>query len=176
GGDQSTLSIVSATGLCESVTTSTGADSRSPACGIALPLLLMRAATLTFGNFDKVIVGAMAMASVSVTRAGKSDALRRATASGIGGPSTARANTNSVSPDVTLPASFGSSLTVTVSATSARVAVDELAGSAAASVAFGVLPPVCASAAANSCCTATVTLEPGGSSGSRVFHCFAASA
>src|SRR6185437_15930463 len=47
GGDQSTLSMVSATGACESVATSTGADSRSPACGIALPVLLIRAATLT---------------------------------------------------------------------------------------------------------------------------------
>src|SRR5690348_104540 len=175
---QSTLSIVSATGACVSVATSTGADSRSPVCGIALPLWLMRAATSTFANFDKVIAGVMAIASVSVTFAGKSDALRRATASGIGGPPTARANTNSVSPDFTLPTSLGSSLTVTVSATLARaVAADaDVAGSAATSVASCVLLPMCASAAANSCCTAVATLEPGCSSGSKVFHCFAASA
>src|SRR6185437_4704147 len=138
GGDQSTLSMVSATGACESVATSTGADSRSPACGIALPDLLIRAATLTLENFDKVSAGVIAMASVSVIFAGNPEAFNRATASGIGGPSTARANTNSVSAGCTFAASFGSSLTVTLIAISfgAAVAADAGAGSAVASAAL----------------------------------------
>jgi len=170
--------MVSATGARESVATSTGADSRSPACGIALPDLLIRAATLTLGNFDKVSAGVIAMASVSVIFAGNPEAFNRATASGIGGPSTARANTNSVSAGCTFAASFGSSLTVTLIAISfgAAVAADAGAGSAVASAALCVPLPARVSASASSCCTASATLEPGCSSGSRVFHCFAASA
>src|SRR5690348_6320470 len=86
-----TLSITSATGCFASVATCAGCASRSPDCGIALPDLLMRAETCTFGNDDSLNCGAIAIASVRVMLAGNADAFSLATASGIDGPLIARA-------------------------------------------------------------------------------------
>ena len=74
---------------------------RSPGCGVALPDLEMRAPTTTRGWLESLKAGAIAMLSSRENAAGSSRACLRTTASGNGGPSTARAKMNSVSPGET---------------------------------------------------------------------------
>ena len=64
---------------------------------MALPLLDMRAVTITLGKPDSFICGAIAWLSSSAKRNGRSFTCLRTTASGMRGPSTARATTNTVS-------------------------------------------------------------------------------
>src|SRR4051812_1366249 len=85
---------------------------RSPACGVALPDFEMRAVTTTFGKAESFAAGDMAMLSSSANLNGRSRTLRLKTASGIAGPSAARANTNTVSSGDALPASAAERLTV----------------------------------------------------------------
>ncbi|MNC92033.1 hypothetical protein D3C83_83880 [compost metagenome] len=79
---------------------------------MALPDFEMRAPTTTRGNLDNVISGVIAMVSSSANVTGRSRTCRRRMASGIRGPSAARAKMNTVSCGATLPASSLASTTV----------------------------------------------------------------
>src|SRR5207302_8027871 len=70
---------------------------RSPGCGVALPDLEMRAPTTTRGKPDSFNPGAIAIESSSEKATGRSRTCLRSTASGIGGPSAARAKMNTAS-------------------------------------------------------------------------------
>ena len=66
----------------------------------------------TFGCAESDIPGAIAIESSSAKSSGRSRAPRRSTASGIAGPSAARAKMNTVSSGATLSFSFGERRTV----------------------------------------------------------------
>src|SRR3982075_382918 len=78
---------------------------RSPGCGNALPLLEIRASTMTLGAAESLTPGAMLMLSSSEKSRGSSLAGMRSTASGIRCPSAARAKMKTVSLSATLDAS-----------------------------------------------------------------------
>ena len=78
---------------------------------MALPERDMRACTVTFGAFESVISLDMALLSSSVNFSGSSLAWRLRMASGMRGPSAARAKMNSVSPGATFAASAGAKVT-----------------------------------------------------------------
>ena len=80
---------------------------KSPGCGSALPLLEIRASTMTAAAPESFAPGAMPMLSSSVNSFGRSFAAMRSTARGTRGPSTARAKMNTVSVSATLVASAG---------------------------------------------------------------------
>ena len=91
----------------------------SPLWGRALPDLEIRALTCTWSKADNRAAGIMAMESSSVTVNGRSRAVLRTTARGMGGPFTARAKMNRVSSGDTSGCSAPSSDTDTVSDTAA---------------------------------------------------------
>src|SRR5712691_2603443 len=84
---------------------------RSPGRGVALEDFEMRAPTTSRVKFDTFISGAMAIESSSLNVAGNSRAALRIIASGMRGPSAARAKMNTVSVGATLSASAGASFT-----------------------------------------------------------------
>src|SRR5438034_2016376 len=86
--------------------------SRSPGAGFALPDLAMRAVTTTRGCAETVRPCAIAIASLRLKASGSSPALARSTASGIGGPSAARAKTKTVSSGLTSFLNCGARRTV----------------------------------------------------------------
>src|SRR6185437_6517668 len=88
---QCTLSMVILTGELRSTAPPPASPSRSPDWAIGWPPWLILAPTKTCAALDSLSVGAMAIASLRVTVAGSLTGSSLATASGIGGPSGARA-------------------------------------------------------------------------------------
>src|SRR5919198_109844 len=108
---RTTLSIVTATPFA-SFATGGLAPCRSPGAGFGLPHFETRALPTTRGCADTVMPLAMAIESFSANCSGRSAARARITASGIAGPSAARAKTYTVSSGFTSLASAGASRTV----------------------------------------------------------------
>ncbi|MNE39428.1 hypothetical protein D3C80_1333830 [compost metagenome] len=98
----------------------------SPA--VALPARDTRATSCTCGKLDNLSCGIIASASLSATSLGRSATFRRLTASGIGGPLTARAKTNTESSGWTCPFTASLRSTLTFSVTPAAATAGRLAG------------------------------------------------
>src|SRR5688500_4921565 len=98
--------------------TLTGAlrPSRSPGCGVGLPLFETRAPTITRSWPESFAAGVIAMESSSMTVAGSSRTCLRTTASGMRGPSTGRANMKTESAGDAFAAMAGARRTVAVMA------------------------------------------------------------
>src|SRR6185312_3582233 len=88
---QCTLSMTIWIGALRMTATTPASPSRSPGAAVGWPLWLIRAPTKTCSTEDSLNAGVIAMASLRVTVAGSLTGSIRATASGIGGPSGARA-------------------------------------------------------------------------------------
>src|SRR6185437_1264208 len=88
---QCTLSMVILTGCLRSTATTPASPSRSPDWAIGSPPWLIRAPTKTCDTEESLSAGVIAIASLSMTVAGRAAGAILATASGIGGPSGARA-------------------------------------------------------------------------------------
>src|SRR5262249_45733071 len=107
----SVRSITTAT-LRAPILTSCDDPSRSPLCDVALPDFETRATTTTDGNFESAKLGAIAIVSSSVNESGRPFTCLRRIASGIFGPSVARAKTKTVSVGAAFAATCGARFTV----------------------------------------------------------------
>ena len=101
----------------------------------------MRAPTTTRDADDRRAAGVIAMLSSSVNASGRSLTCLRRMASGMRGPSAARAKTNKVSSGRALAASAASSVTVPLTETDAVGAVGAVGDGAAVCPAAGAAIP-----------------------------------